>query len=186
MEMPRFDQVGQERNSVDCGWFCGYVLSLNKRHAGRVDQMTMTQESVYAARERALNREGSRSRMGPSTEWLAPGMAPTYLRQLGVSNYTSAFITLNQTNFERVIGRFFQNPNCWGVMLPLIGVGSGPNIPGHWIAILGPATGGNWVYYDPSGTGTTLYQPPFAANDTPANIAGYARNAIVSIVRPVQ
>jgi hypothetical protein len=184
--MPRFDEVGQEPDSVDCGWFCGYVLGLNRRHDGRVHQMLMTQDEVYAAREDYLGHRGASRSIAPSRHWLHPGQAPVYLGQRSVDGYGTRHVTLNMGNFEAVIGGFLRHPACYGLMLPLIGT-AGPDgvVPGHWIAILGPM-GSNWVVYDPSGlnpAGTHI--PPFADDLPPAVIAGYARNAVPSIVRPV-
>ena len=175
----RFDYVGQESGSTDCGFFSGYVLSLNRRHNGQVNDMVISQQDVYRAREDFIGP--TRNPTGPSTTWLHPGQTATYLERLGVAGYQNERAYVTQDNFHRIIGESLGRPNCYGVMIPCF-----QGTMGHWILVMGRADADRWVLYDsgPRPLGHVDGRPVYARILPPDRIAGYGRNAITSVIRP--
>ena len=71
-----FTHVGQAPNSRDCGFFCGYVVSLHKAHGGNLLQMRLSRQDVYVFRD-AFLRSTQKPRV-PGHRWLLPDQMPSF------------------------------------------------------------------------------------------------------------
>jgi hypothetical protein len=142
-----FTHVGQAPNSRDCGFFCGYVVSLHKAHGGNLLQMRLSRQDVYAFRDDYLG--STQTPRVPGHRWLLPDQMPSFLSSVGVSGATVTPPKTKLQSFIEDVDAKLARPKCWGALIAFEGA-----TLEHWVAILQSTPspdGRKWVLYDPAG-----------------------------------
>jgi hypothetical protein len=150
--MADYRYIGQEKGTLDCGFFAAYTLKLMQDTGGDVNNLQMAQAEVYAARD-AFCFPPAPSPGQPGDQWLDFNDAPLFLHDLGVTGYWVEFMHRACTA-EDLLARLvphLKRPNSHGVMVAQIGSAQ------HWISLLGEgrATAENGyvpeiIVYDPA------------------------------------